>query len=46
MYNEYLKEQFALAIDFRRYGTGSQRNLGKVVVEGNRSEVLGLMKVV
>ena len=46
MDEQYLKEQFALAIDFRRYGTDRQRKLGKVVVEGNRSEVLGLMKVV
>ena len=46
MDEEYLKEQFALAIDFRRYGNYRQRELGKVVVEGNRSEVLGLIKLV
>ena len=45
MNNEYLKEQFALAIKFRN-GTDSQRELGKIVVEQHRPTILGLMKVV
>ena len=44
MNNEYLKEQFALAIKFRN-GTDSQRELGKIVVEQNRLAILSLMKV-
>jgi hypothetical protein len=45
MDEQYLKEQFALAIKFRN-GTDSQRELGKIVVEQNRSAILSLMKVV
>lgn len=45
MNNEYLKEQFALAIKFRN-GTDSQRELGKIVVEQHRLAILSLVKVV